>query len=372
MNDLALYGSPGNAEFLEETMEELIAAKKKKKKRQKKEKDTPRWMTHEEVEDCAQYVALRADTSLKYRFYEQVFLLACGPALRNLEIVNLRLADVRLTLPKPHVWVEKGSGGYSASTPLVWAWGVARMGVFLKWRQEEYGHSEPSDHWYLRPKLGGPAGKHGISYAWKQCLHPLPIERQKQLYPHCGRHTAATHLLEAGHTLPTVSKFLRHRCLQSTLPYLHPGEVLTGDLYGEGPKSMDPQLKKAWEGPRGVEKTRLELEDLAMQTPDGSRVDKIIIEEMKKDWRRKRLYGRRMDQMIECYRVLSMPPRLYGDYFEDCAWREVVIWRWISWEYYRKELDFHYGQERSPEVVAEDTDRPPAERSADVVHTPRV
>ena len=372
-NDLIRYSqTPDAAEVAERAAEALVAAGPRSSKGNPTQCEVNRrkYMSLEEIEVCAQYAAMRANTSPKWRFYEQVFLLACGPGLWVSEIKNLRIADVRLTLPKPHVWIENGRGGFSGPTQIPWAWAVARMGIFLKWRQDEYGHSEPCDFWYLRPMLGGQAKD--VYGPFMSCLEPLPPHRQKEIHPHCGRHTAAAHLLDAGHTLQTVSKFLRHKTLASTLRYLHAGDIQTGDLYGSGQEEMTDQITEAWHGPRDVEKLRVSLEDLALQTPDGSRVDPSVTRRMQKRWRLKQIYGERMDRMLECYRVLAMPPSLYGDYFEDREWREVVVWRWLSWEYHGKELDFHYGQARSPALVGQDDERGSKEGSESVVPAARV
>lgn len=318
-------------------------------------------MDEEEVQDCARYAATMANVHPKWRFYEQVFLLAVGPGLRASEITSLRICDVRLELPNPYVWVERGKGKVSASTPIPWAWAVARMGVFLKWRQDEYGASEPCDTWYQRPYAGGPSAPGAIWDQFKACLAPLPFDRQKELHPHSGRHTAATSLLNAGHTLPTVSKFLRHASLSSTLPYLH-AQKITTDLYGMSAET-DKQITAAWDGDRKVRNIREELEDLAIDTPAGSYMERRVKVAKEKLWRRQGLGGTRSDQVQECYAILNKKPSLYGDYVNDREWREVVIWRWMSWEHFRKELEYHRGERRSPVTTESIPDRNSAGRS---------
>lgn len=367
-NGLIRYSqTPDAAEVAERAAEALVAAGPRSSKGNptQYEVDRRKYMSLEEIEVCAQYAAMRANTSPKWRFYEQVFLLACGPGLQVSEIKNLRIADVQLMLPKPNVWVEDRKGGEGRSTQIPWAWAVARMGIFLKWRQDEYGHSEPCDFWYLRPKLGGQAKT--VYAPFMACLEPLPPHRQKEIHPHCGRHTAATHLLEAGHTLQTVSKFLRHKNLASTLPYLPAGNIQTGDLYGSGQEEMTDQITEAWHGPRDVSKMRSELEDLAFETPETSTVDPSVISGMEKQWQKARVKGERTDRVQQCYLVLGMKPSLYGHYFENRAWRQVVVWRWIRWAYYGEELDFHYGHKREPATAGDDPSWRSTERSEAVV-----
>jgi hypothetical protein len=363
---------PGTGVGFADEFRDLVEAEREKPKSNRWELDRRKIMEVEEVGLCSQYLDLRARTSPSWRFKEQVFLLLVGCGLRSCEVSGVRIGDVRLTQPRPFVHVERGKGSKTGSVPIPWSWAVGRMGVFLKWRLDEFGLSESCDPWIVGMQKRQAVGTKRIQAWFKECLAPLPYERQRELASHSGRHTAATTLLNNGHTVATVQRFLRHASISSTMVYLHGQDLLPGDLYGRGGEECaDEQLSSAWSGERTVGEWRRELEELAFQTPDGSFVEGHVTSGIEKEWRQKELYGVWMDRMLKCYRILGMAPSLYGDYHEDRSWRAVVVWRWLSWSYYRKELDFHYGQERSPAIAATDG-RSPARRGECVDASARV
>ena len=329
--------------------DEFELAAMEKKNRRPASYDKRKAMTPHEVMKCARYAAMRAESSDTWKFKEQAFLLLhCG--LRSCEVLQLRISDVRLDLVKPWIHIERAKGGKTAHIQLPWAYATARFGWFLSWRKQQFGMSEPHDHWLVRANSRKPMCYQDIWQTFRACTTPLPYDRRPELSSHSGRHSAATNLIKAGHSLPTVQHFMRHASIGTTQIYLQGEELEPGDLYGTGEVGcVDDQIEEAWNGPRATARLREEIEDLALNTPKECYVDQTVIRRIQKLWQQARVYGDRHEMMTECYRALNLPPSLYGHYHYDRAWREVVVWRWLSWNYYHTELEFHYGER---EVVA--------------------
>jgi site-specific recombinase XerD len=163
---------------------------------------------------------------------ELVFRLSTICGLRCSEIQNLRSEHVILDQGTPRIYVERGKGHLCAETPIIDKWTIERF----KWwkdrceairrpQSESFVFSHLTQKQYNRPN--------SIKDRFRSACKSLGMKRAKQLTTHCGRHTAATRLVNLGYTLPTVQMFLRHRNLTSTLVYLHAQPMGMFDLYSQ-------------------------------------------------------------------------------------------------------------------------------------------
>lgn len=145
-----------------------------------------------------------------------LFELLYSSALRRNEALNLRWEDVSLGARK--LWVKQGKGQRDRCVPL------SRIAcLFLKAWQRESGLKK-GDYvfpgFYSREK---PLSATALRRRFLKHLEAAGIEK-KGLTIHSIRHSAATHLLEAGADVRYVSELLGHDNMDTTVLYTHPTE----------------------------------------------------------------------------------------------------------------------------------------------------
>ncbi len=164
-------------------------------------KKLPTVLSREEVATC-----LAATNGLKHRAL-LMFFYGCG--LRLSETIHLRVEDI--DSKQMLVQVHHGKGQRQRLVPLP----ESLLDVLRKyWKQ-----SRPKG--WLFP--GGIAGRPLTPRAVTDVCHRVRRNAglKKRFYPHCLRHSFATHLLEDGADLRLIQTLLGHRQLSTTAIYTH-------------------------------------------------------------------------------------------------------------------------------------------------------
>jgi site-specific recombinase XerD len=133
---------------------------------------------------------------------------------RRAEVMQLRLCHLRLEDDPPMVRIECGKGGWSGALPIsdlaaatLRKWVITRGDAGHDWLWCNQGPKRlpmgPRALYKLLAKLAADAG--------------IAVDECK---PHAVRRGSSTAMLQAGHDISTVSLYLRHRSIQTTMAYV--------------------------------------------------------------------------------------------------------------------------------------------------------
>ena len=146
-------------------------------------------------------------------YFQTVYSLG----LRLTEGLNLQVGDIDSARMMVHV--HRGKGAKDRFVPLP-------SGTLKALRAYWATHRHPT---WLFPATGrdqkqaalatGPMVKSSVQGAMRRVVQELKF--QKAISIHSLRHSYATHLLEAGVSLPMIQLYLGHSSLQTTMVYLH-------------------------------------------------------------------------------------------------------------------------------------------------------
>jgi site-specific recombinase XerD len=132
------------------------------------------------------------------------------------EILDLRLCDVR-TEP-PHQVRLRGKGGKIRLCP-IWPQ-TARL---LRDLSEQAARPQASETPLFVNRQGTKLTRFGVRYVLKKHIEAAAPAgstlREKRIYPHSLRHTTAIFLLKAGVDFATISQWLGHASLNTTMIY---------------------------------------------------------------------------------------------------------------------------------------------------------
>jgi len=144
-----------------------------------------------------------------------LFALMFNTGARVQEILDLRAADLRLDAP---FQVRlRGKGGKTRVCP-IWAHTAARLRE-LATRLPSYPDADPP---LFANRHGTQLTRFGVRYLLKKHIDACslaPRLRGKHIHPHSLRHTTAIHLLKAGVDFATISQWLGHATLNTTMNY---------------------------------------------------------------------------------------------------------------------------------------------------------
>ena len=146
-----------------------------------------------------------------------VLLYSCG--LRRNEVINLEIKDI--LFDKERIYVRKGKNYKERYVPinqynlkLIEEYIYDYRPLFYNYKQTEYLLIN-----YRGKSLQGQSLCNRITKIVEATQNKTII--QKQITPHILRHSIATHLLEKGANIETISQFLGHSSLESTQIYTH-------------------------------------------------------------------------------------------------------------------------------------------------------
>lgn len=147
--------------------------------------------------------------------------------MRHAEILAIRREDI--DVGKRVIWVPQAKAG-SFEQPI-----TRELAEYLERRM---GMLPPGCEWIF-PSPGSATGHvHTIRKAFRRSAERAGLDPD-QITPHTLRHTAATHLVQAGVDLPTVQRISGHKTLSMVARYAH--QSCNGSARGAGQRSPAKQ-----------------------------------------------------------------------------------------------------------------------------------
>ena len=148
----------------------------------------------------------RAGRILKHRV---LLSLVYSAGLRSKEVRNLKLEDVDFDRMMIHIRQTKyNKDRYVPLSPLI-----------AKGLRKYIAAYQPKVFLFNGKSIGAPLSQRGVQWAMKETVKRAEIHKQATI--HSLRHSYATHLLEFGMDIDTLSKLLGHAHITTTLIYLH-------------------------------------------------------------------------------------------------------------------------------------------------------
>jgi integrase/recombinase XerD len=156
-------------------------------------------------------------TRLGQRDYA-LFALMINTGARVQEVLDLRVRDVRLDAPSQVRLTGKGN-----KTRLCPLWpATANLLREIMTKSIASADDPPNQLLFLNAK-GEPLTRYGVRYLLRQYVkkaaEDAPSLRDKRLHPHCLRHSTAIAMLKAGVDFATISQWLGHAGLNTTMRY---------------------------------------------------------------------------------------------------------------------------------------------------------
>ena len=147
-----------------------------------------------------------------------MFSLMFNTGARVQEIIDLRVRAIRIESPCQVCFTGKGN---KVRICPIWP-RIARLLRELIESQRD-GADDPADRHVFLNVRGGPMTRFGVRYLLRQHVaegaNLAPTLADKRIHPHSLRHTTAIHLLKAGVDFATISQWLGHANLNTTMRY---------------------------------------------------------------------------------------------------------------------------------------------------------
>ena len=168
----------------------------------------------EQAEVAALLKSISRATATGQRDYA-LFALMFNTGARVQEILDLRLSDVRLE--PPYQVRLRGKGGKVRVCP-IWAPTAGRLRDLLARTTTHLNDDAP----LFTNRHGLKLSRFGVRYLLQKHINACTAAkslRDKHIHPHSLRHTTAIHLLKAGVDFATISQWLGHATLNTTMNY---------------------------------------------------------------------------------------------------------------------------------------------------------
>jgi integrase/recombinase XerD len=147
-----------------------------------------------------------------------LFALMFNTGGRVQEILNLRARDIRLD--PPYQVRLQGKGNKVRLCPI---WPATARCVRAHIERQSHGQTDPSGTLVFTNRNGGNLTRFGVRYLLRKYVAASAVRiatlRGKRLHPHCVRHSTAISLLKAGVDFATISQWLGHASLNTTMRY---------------------------------------------------------------------------------------------------------------------------------------------------------
>ncbi|PCI76330.1 site-specific tyrosine recombinase XerD [Candidatus Aerophobetes bacterium] len=165
----------------------------------------PQVLTTKEIDTLVQYIEEPSVEPMVRAVIE--ILYATG--IRVSELCSLNWGDVGESMIK-----VQGKGEKERMVP------IGKLALHaLSLYQKTYKVKPTGRNALFLSKRGLRASRQSIWHLVKKCIKAAGIE--KNISPHCFRHTFATHLLQAGADLRVIQDFLGHSDISTTERYMH-------------------------------------------------------------------------------------------------------------------------------------------------------
>jgi len=135
--------------------------------------------------------------------------IALGTSMRKSEILSIRLEHI--DLQRKTIYIPHAKAG-ARNQPI-----TGNLAIFLK---EMINNAEPGQEWLFPSMLTKSGHLQYPEDAFRDVVKHAGLN-PKEVTPHTLRHTAITHLVQAGVDLPTVQRISGHKTLQMVARYSH-------------------------------------------------------------------------------------------------------------------------------------------------------
>lgn len=146
-----------------------------------------------------------------------LFALMLNTGARVHEVLNLKASDVRLESPHQVRFVGKGN---KVRLCPIWP-RTAKLLATLIATNHRAPEDDPAAARIFQNRRGEPLTRFGVRYLLRKHLpnRLSSLGAAKRIHPHALRHTTAIYLLKAGVDFATISQWLGHASLNTTMRY---------------------------------------------------------------------------------------------------------------------------------------------------------
>jgi site-specific recombinase XerD len=166
---------------------------------------------------------IESTPSLKAR---AIVMIMYSGGLRLSECVNLKITAIEGA--QKRIRIENGKGEVDRYTVLSIQTLNTLREYFIRYRPQTYLFNGRNGPLCIR------SVEKIVSNAGKKASIGKPV------YPHVLRHSFATHLLEAGVSLPVIQKLLGHKSIKTTMVYLHVSHTIISKV--KSPLDIDDEV----------------------------------------------------------------------------------------------------------------------------------